>query len=46
MSCTRIGSKTNERIVKKKDADERRRRQKEIAAGKMFGEDTTVENNL
>jgi hypothetical protein len=44
MSCIRIGSRTNERIIKKKDGG--RRIQKKMAAGQMFGEDTTNEINL
>jgi hypothetical protein len=42
MSCIRIGSRTNERIEKM--ADERRKIQ--MAAGGMFGENTTIEINL
>ena len=47
MSCIRIGSRTNDIMIKKKDGGRKKKNNtKESAAGKMFGENTTNEINL
>jgi hypothetical protein len=45
MSYTRIGSRTNERIIKRKDGG-RKKKTKEYTDGVMFGEDHAVEIKL